>query len=533
MALLVPNVPLADDAELPSSVASYLGVRRSAVISTRLVRKSLDARHGRQRWLGVVRVELEDEARLLGRRPGLRMWTDKDESRYAVAEETGPVRVAAPGGARVVVVGAGPAGLFAALFLAESGVPVTLLERGEEVGARVGTVNAQWRRQRPVDAESNVVFGEGGAGTFSDGKIYTRRRDEDIGYVLRRFVDFGARTDILEEGWAHLGTDKVRGILPVFRARLAELGCEVRFGARVDDLVVEGGVCRGVVLADGSEVRGDAVVVAPGHSARDTVTMLVRRGAGAEARPIAIGVRIEHPQAVIDAARYGSEERGDLPPASYRLAWHPPSGPKARTFCMCPGGMVVPATHTPDRVVVNGMSFAAQRAFWANAAIIVEVEPEAYGGGGPLAGYAWQDAIERRAFELGGEDGTAPAQRAVDFLERTVSGELPRTSYPLGVRSVALDALLPGDVLVGLSRALVDFHRKLPGYLHAEALLVAPETRTTSPIRLLRDDEGASVGLPGLYPSGEGAGFGGGIVSCALDGVRIARAISARWTARA
>lgn len=529
MLLLVPNVPLPDEGgDLAGAVARWLGVGRGRVVEVKLVRRSLDARHRRQRWLGVCRVVLTEGAPPRGARPGVRPWTEKDDQRYGVIEAAVPALGRVPEGTRVIVVGAGPAGLFAALWLAEAGVPVLLLERGEEVGARVATVNAQWRRSRPIDPESNVVFGEGGAGTFSDGKIYTRRRDHEIGYVLRRFVDFGARADILEEGWAHLGTDKVRGVLPVFRARLAELGCEVRFGARVDDLVVEDGRCVGVRLADGRDERGTAVIVAPGHSARDTVTMLVGHGAEAEARPIAVGVRIEHPQTVIDAARYGREDRGDLPAASYRLAWNPRQGRKARTFCMCPGGMVVPASNDPARVVVNGMSFAAQRAYWANAAVIVEIEPADYGASDVLAGYRWQDVIEARAFEAGGGDGSAPTQRALDLLEARVSGDLPRTSYPLGARSADLRQVLPDLVLRGLADALRGFDRKLPGYLHEDALLLAPETRTTSPVRLLRDDGYEAVGLPGLVPSGEGAGYGGGIVSCALDGVRVAQALALR-----
>jgi uncharacterized FAD-dependent dehydrogenase len=523
--LLVPNVPIAEGADPRKAVSRLLGVSPSRLEDVRLVRRSLDARHGVQRWRGVYRVTLEGAPR--HEPPGLRAWTDKDDVRYGLTDGAAPERAVVAPDRRVLVVGAGPAGLFAALWLAEAGVPVTLFERGSAVHDRVDEVNGHWRRKRPLDPESNTVFGEGGAGTFSDGKIYTRRRDGEIGYVLRRFVDFGARADILEEGWAHLGTDKVRAVLPVFRARLRELGVDVRFRTRVDDVIVEGGRVVGVVLADGSEVRGAAVLVAPGHSARDTVRRLVERGAAAEARPIAVGARIEHPQSVIDRARYGLDERGDLPAASYRLAWHPASGPKARTFCMCPGGMIVPAAPDPGRVVVNGMSFAAQRSFWANAAIIVEVEPAIFGGTGPCAGYAWQDAIERAAFAQGGGDETAPAQRAVDLLSGRASGSLPDTSYPLGVRPADLRDVLPGIVVEGMHAAVRDFDRKLPGFLHPEALLVAPETRTTSPVRLLRDVNGQSTTLPGLFPMGEGAGYGGGIVSCALDGLRVARGVHA------
>jgi uncharacterized FAD-dependent dehydrogenase len=521
--ILVSNVLLPEDRSgLSEVVAEHLGILPTSVHEAKVVRKSLDARHGKQTWRAAVRVDCEDEARL-ARMPGVRLWVPRDDIRYGLTDGARPMR-RTWADAPWFVVGAGPAGLFAALFLAEAGAPVVLLERGGPVEDRVPAVNGYWRRKLPLDADNNLVFGEGGAGTFSDGKIYTRRRDGEVGYILRRFVDFGARSDILEEGWAHLGTDKVRAILPVFRARLRELGVEVRYHSRVDDLVVRDGRAVGVRLADGSEHVGAGVMVAPGHSARDTVRMMVRHGAAAARRPIAIGARIEHPQSLIDASRYNGE-RGDLPAASYRLAYHPSQGPKARTFCMCPGGMVVPAADRPERVVVNGMSFAAQRSYWANSAVIVEVQPDAYGGEGPLAGYDWQDAIEARAFEAGGGEGKAPAQRVVDLIDDVVSSELPRTSFPLGIHAASLPDVLPGHVLKGMIAAIRHFDTKLPGFLSPDALLVAPETRTTSPVRLLRGDEYASPALPGLYPVGEGAGYGGGIVSCALDGLRAAAMI--------
>lgn len=529
MALLVPNVVLPDgesEDDLREAAASHLGVERSRIAAVHRVRRSLDARHGRQRWLGVLRVEAADEEALADVAPGVRPWNDRDDERYGLVS-LDPTPVRWPGERPVVVVGAGPAGLFCALWLAEAGVPVVLLERGSAVEERVKEVNGHWRRKLALDPESNVVFGEGGSGTFSDGKIYTRRRDGEVGWILRRFVDMGAREDILEEGWAHLGTDKVRGVLPNFRARLRELGAEVRFRSRVDGLDVADGAVRGVVLASGEVVPASAVVVAPGHSARDTIRMLVEAGADAVRRPIAVGARIEHPQAVIDRARYGDDPDPELPAASYRLAHHPPKGPKARTFCMCPGGVVVPAANQPGRVVVNGMSFSARRAYWANAAIIVEVEPEHYGAGGPLAGYAWQDAIETRAFDAGGGDESAPAQRVVDLFAERVSPDLPRASFALGVRSADLREVLPGRILRGMADAIRAFDRKLPGYLHPDAVLIAPETRTTSPVRLLRDEGLQSPSVRGLYPSGEGAGYGGGIVSCALDGLRVAQAICA------
>ncbi len=524
MALLVSNIVLAGDENTwHATVAAHLGLAVDQVLQVRLVRRSLDARHHKQVAKGAFKVEVVDEARVLEGSSGARLWRDKDAIRYGLIDAA-PAPRSWPPGSRWIVVGAGPAGMFAALFLAEAGASVLLLERGGPVRERVKTVNAYWRGKGTVDPENNLVFGEGGAGTFSDGKIYTRRRDSDVGYVLRRFVDFGASSHILEEGWAHLGTDKVRAILPVFRERLRELGVEVRFHSRVDDVLVEGRRVVGVRVGE-IEERATGVVVAAGHSARDTIRMLVRRGAAAERRPIAVGARIEHPQGLIDRVRYGRDQRAELPAASYRLAYNGRDGTKARTFCMCPGGMVVPAMDSPDRVVVNGMSFAAQRSRWANSAIIVEVQPEAYGAGGPDAGYAWQDEIERRAHDIAGGAGAAPAQRVQDLLEDTLSAELPRVSYPLGVTSVSLRQVLPAPVVKGMVQALTDFNRRMPGFVGPEAVLMAPETRTTSPIRLLRGRDFGSATLRGLYPVGEGAGYGGGIVSCALDGLRAARAI--------
>lgn len=526
MALLVGNAPWpGEEADLRLVVADHLGVSPEQVTEARLVKRSLDARHGRQVWRAVYRVEAGDAAGILAKGvASVRAWTERDQRRYGLADWT-PAR---PdwGDLRPVVVGAGPAGLFAALYLAESGAPVVLLERGEPVEDRVRTVNANWRGKAPLDPESNVVFGEGGAGTFSDGKIYTRRRDGDLGYVFRRLVDFGADPSVLEESWAHLGTDKVRAILPRFRARLQELGVKIRFRARVVDLRVEAGRCTGVVIEGGEVLAGHPVIVATGHSARDSGEMLRRAGARATARPVAVGARIEHPQALIDTARYG--ERGDLPAATYRLSYNREGGRKAHTFCMCPGGMVVPATNHPARVVVNGMSFAARRAFWANSAVIVEVRPEDYGSEDPLAGYAWQDAIERACFEAAGGDYRAPAQRVVDLLAGRPSVDLPRTSYPQGVTPVDLRTVLPPFVMEGMIAAIRHFEREIPGFAGPEAVLIAPETRTTSPVRFERDEHGCATAVDDLYPAGEGAGYGGGIVSCALDGFRIARHLASQ-----
>ncbi|MFT4622097.1 MAG: putative FAD-dependent dehydrogenase, partial [Myxococcota bacterium] len=425
-----------------------------------------------------------------------------------------------------------------ALYLAEAGASVTLLERGDAVQSRVRTVNGWWRGSMPLDAESNLVFGEGGAGTFSDGKIYTRRRDGELGFIFRRLVDFGAAPEVMREAWAHLGTDKIRALLPPFRERLQELGVDVRFGACVQRLIVEAGRCVGVSLTSGEEVRGGPVLVGVGHSARDGLRMMVDAGAKASARGIAVGVRVEHPQELIDEARYGRPERGDLPPASYRLTHAPPGGARrAHTFCMCPGGMVVPATNHAGRVVVNGMSFAARRAFWANSAVIAEVSVGDFerdlgrlAVDDPLIGLDWQDRVETRAFDLGGKNYSAPSQRIQEFMNGTASGTLPRTSYPLGVEPTDLHELLPGYLTDALRQAMLGFEKTIPGFGGQDGVMIAPETRTTSPVRFDRDERQCSTTVEGLYPIGEGAGYAGGIVSSALDGLRSARAILLQHT---
>ena len=525
MALLVSGVEWPGEGIDPARViARALSVKPAAIGEILLVKKSLDARQRRKRWLANYRVTLEPAEREAGiRAHGVRRWSERDDLRYGLVLPFQTRPASWPAASRPVVVGAGPAGLFAALRLAEAGAPVLLLERGNPVKPRVKSVNAFWRGGA-LDPEDNVVYGEGGAGTFSDGKIYTRRRDGELGYIFQRLVDFGADRERLQEGWGHLGTDKVRALLPVFRQRLMDLGVEVRFGARVTGFLAEGGRCVGVELDGGERVERGPVIVAAGHSARDTAEALVAAGAAAEQRAVAIGARIEHPQAIIDDARYRGE-RGELPPASYRLAYNSPTGVKARTFCMCPGGMVVPATNHLERVVVNGMSFAARRAFWANSALIVEVPPAAFPGDDPLAGFRFQDAVEARAFELAGRSYAAPAQRVEDLLAGVMSAELPRTSYPQGVAPADLREVLPEAIIQGMVDALRSFEHKLPGFAGPDAVLIAPETRTTAPLRFLRDAEMHSTTLTDLLPVGEGAGYAGGIISAALDGVRAAESI--------
>ena len=536
MPLLVANVPWRGEGQDPTpEIARRLGVSDTDVSEHQLLKRSVDGRRRPPVWQANYRVVLcsaEAEARCLTRKiHGVRPFRERDESRWGDSR-TAPVETCSST-VRPIVVGAGPAGLFAALALAEAGAKPILVERGGPVEDRHHDVRRFWRHAE-LNPESNVVYGEGGAGAFSDGKIYTRRRDGDLGWIFQRFVDFGASPEILAEGWAHLGTDRIRAILPVLRQRLLDLGTEVHFHTTVADLVVHNGRCVGVQTTDGRSFTGSVVLLATGHSARDVWEFLAAVGVRMEQRPIHIGARIEHPQKLIDLARYGAP-RGDLPPASYRLTSNPPkragtrSTRRAHTFCMCPGGTIVGATNHPGRVVVNGMSYSKRKAFWANSAVVTEVFPEDYGEDDPLAGTRFQDAIEQRAFEIGGGAYRAPAQRVTDLLAGRASTELPRTSYPLGVLPCDLRAVLPTPILDGMVAAIRHFHRKVPGFAGSDAILIAPETRTTAPLRILRDPNLEAEGLPGLLPIGEGAGYAGGIISAALDGLRAAQSVAARY----
>ena len=523
MALLVSNVPWSKDGDPQQTLCRHLKIKPADLLEFELLKRSVDARRRPPVWQANYRVVVKDEARLLNRKQhGVREYSKRDAKRYQQIQ-LDLVTPIFPKGHKTIVIGAGPAGMFGALRFAEGGSSVLLVERGGAVEDRHYHVRDFWRH-RKLHPESNVVYGEGGAGAFSDGKIYTRKRDGELGWVFRRLVDFGADPEILEEGWAHLGTDKIRQILPNLRRKIVELAGEVRFDTCVTDLIVENGRCVGVRLSDGTEEKADVVVMATGHSARDSWKMMIDAGAEAEQRSIRIGARIEHPQKLIDRALYGSE-RGELPAASYRLVSRPPknSGKRgAHTFCMCPGGTVVGATSEEGRVVVNGMSYSGRKAFWANSAIIVEVTKEDFGSDHPLAGVEFQDRLERKAFELGGGEFNAPAQRVSDFLREESSTDLPRTSYTQGVSPSNLWELFPRKIAEGLREAIVFFDRKIPGFAGDEGVLIAPETRTTAPIRFLRNEQMEAVGLPGMMPIGEGAGYAGGIASAALEGFRAA-----------
>ena len=438
---------------------------------------------------------------------------------------------------RPVVVGAGPCGYFCALLLAQMGFKPLLLERGKPVKERSADTFGFWRGKRPFNPESNAQFGEGGAGTFSDGKLYSQVRDpRHLGRkVLEELVAAGANPEILVLHRPHIGTFKLATVVRGLRAQITALGGEIRFESRVDRLELrpEDHSVRGVTLADGSFIAANQVVMAVGHSARDSFAMLHTQGVAMERKPFSVGFRIEHPQPLIDAARWGDcAGHPQLGAAEYKLVHHASNGRCVYSFCMCPGGLVVGATSEPGRVVTNGMSQHSRNERNANSGIVVNIEPsdaEPYGDhpGDPLAGVAFQRHWESRAYALGGETFAAPGQRLADFLAGRSSQATGcvQPSYAPGVTLTDLSSALPDYAIEALREALPAFNSKIADYAMDDAMLTGVETRTSSPIRVPRGEQLESINTPGLYPAGEGAGFAGGILSAAIDGIRVAEAV--------
>jgi uncharacterized protein len=509
-----------DETALVRRAASRLGVAAASLREVAAVRRSLDARKkGQPRWL--VNVEATLEAAL----PAL---------------PAGVVPVAPPGPAPApvrepaalpVILGAGPAGLFCAFALLERGVRSLVLDRGKPVSPRRRDV-AKLMRSGELDPESNMNFGEGGAGAYTDGKLGTRIHHPAVRKVVELFARFGGVARILSEGKPHVGSDLLPGAVSAMVAELERGGCAFHWDARAVDLEVQEGRVRGVRLADGRTVDGDRVVLAPGNSAREIFELFAARGWPVEAKPFAAGYRAEHPQALVDRIQYGrAAGHPRLPPADYKLALNPRVGGEARgvfSFCMCPGGVVVPTPTEPGMQCTNGMSNSHRSSPFANAGIVVAVSPAdfaAEGFEGPLAGLAWQRKWERTAFDLGGGGYRAPAQRITDFLAGKPGRAPGRSSYHPGLGHADLSSLYPPQIQAALREALRGFDRRMKGFVTEEGILVGVETRTSSPCRLVRGEDLQSPGIRGLYPAGEGAGYAGGIVSSAVDGLRVAEAI--------
>ncbi|HTJ99816.1 MAG TPA: NAD(P)/FAD-dependent oxidoreductase [Bordetella sp.] len=515
------------EAALPQAIAARLAVPPSDLLSFQVYRRGYDARkRDLIQLVYTIDAQLRDEAAVRARLEGDAHIAPTPDMEYRFVANAGM----APGAARPVVVGMGPCGLFAGLILAQMGFRPIILERGKAVRERTKDTFGLWRKQ-VLNPESNVQFGEGGAGTFSDGKLYSQIKDPRyLGRkVLQEFVLAGAPEEILYVSKPHIGTFRLVSMVEKMRASIEALGGEIRFQSRVEDLDLDQGRVRGLKLANGEYLSCTHLVLAVGHSARDTFQMLHDRGIYLEAKPFSIGFRIEHPQSLIDRGRFGKHVRHPvLGAADYKLVHHCANGRAVYSFCMCPGGTVVAATSEPNRVVTNGMSQYSRAERNANAGIVVGITPADYPGG-PLAGIDFQRHWESRAFELGGGGYLAPAQRVEDFLARRPSTALGKVqpSYTPGVTPTDLSTALPDYAIEAIREALPAFDRKLKGYAMGDALLTGVETRTSSPLRIKRkDDDYQSINTVGLYPAGEGAGYAGGIFSAAIDGIEIAEAVA-------
>jgi len=512
--------------------AKSAGLGKDRLGTGRLLRKSLDARKGfsvgfRMQVELLEKSELPSEVRP---GPGAAAGIALGESDRRLPP---PQRL--PSQRRVVVVGSGPAGTFAALRLVQAGAQVALVEQGKQVQPRRRDLALLTRGE--LVADSNYCFGEGGAGTYSDGKLYTRVKDRQAVFeTLCTLVEHGADPEIAVESRPHIGSNRLPGILAELRQHLIALGVEYHFGERVDDLLLtQRGELTGVRCASGRELLGDAVVLAVGHSARRIYELCARRGVELVAKPFAIGARVEHPQPLIDRMQYGSAaEHPALPAAFYQLTAQA-GGRGVYSFCMCPGGWVVPCATEPEGLCTNGMSLKRRDSPLANAALVVTVEPADYAAwglspGDPLAGMAFQRALERSGYLAGGGGFIAPAQRLTDFMAGRRSDSVLRSTYRPGICPGDLASVLPPFVTAALREAARRFDRTMPGFLSKEAQLVGIETRTSSPVRIVRAASYMSPTLPGLYPIGEGAGYAGGIVSAAIDGLRAADAIIERFS---
>ena len=528
------------ETDLKAAILTRLGIAPADLVDYTIFRRGYDARkQSNIHFIYTVDVELRQASAVAARlRDDLRVRPTPDMAYRYVAQ--------APAGFanRPVVIGAGPCGLFATLILARMGFRPILLERGKEVRERTQDTWGLWR-QGKLDPESNVQFGEGGAGTFSDGKLHSQIKDPGFRgrKVLEEFVAADAPPEILYVSKPHIGTFRLVRVVENLRATIERLGGAIRFQSRVADLAIERdatgtGQVRGVVLASGERIAADHVVLAIGHSARDTFRLLHERGVHLEAKPFSIGVRAEHPQALIDRARLGAAAGHPLlGAADYKLVHHCGNGRSVYSFCMCPGGQVVAAASELGGVVTNGMSQYSRAERNANAALVVDVSPADFPGdaaNNPLAGIAFQRRWEEAAFKAGGENYAAPAQKIGDFLAGRPSTELGavRPSYTPGIHLTDLAACLPDYVVAALREAIPAFDKQIHGFAMADALLTGVETRTSSPVRITRDQQLESVNTRGLFPGGEGAGYAGGILSAAVDGIRLAEAVALDLTSR-
>lgn len=515
-----------NEAELEQEILSALNIRKNQLVDFTVFRRGFDARSKNKiTLLYTIDVTTDNEAAVLEKQAGnqnVRVTPDMSYKYVAKAPENLAERP--------VVIGFGPCGIFVGLVLAEMGYKPIILDRGKEVRERTKDTFGFWRT-RTLNTESNVQFGEGGAGTFSDGKLYTQINDKKHygRKVLNDFVDAGAPEEILYVSKPHIGTFKLVGMVEKMRAKIVELGGEIRFNSRVDDLHIEQGQITGLTLSDGQQIKSKHIALATGHSARDTFEMLHNKGVYMEAKSFSIGFRIEHNQSAIDEVLFGKNAGNPiLGAADYKLVHHCKNGRSVYSFCMCPGGTVVAATSEENRVVTNGMSQYSRNERNANSAIVVGIDPSDYPNSSPLAGIELQRQLESAAYVLGGENYDAPAQLVGDYLAGQSSTQLGKVepSYKPGVKLTDMTGILPDYCLEAIREAIPAFNKKIRGFALKDAMLTGVETRTSSPVSIKRGADYQSINTKGLYPAGEGAGYAGGIMSAAIDGIRVAEAIA-------
>jgi hypothetical protein len=512
VSIKLPPAFAADERRLKMQLAEELAVNPKRITGYHILKRSIDARSRQAHFILQLEVFIDEPVNAL---PAF------DPQLQNVSN--------AP---HVLIVGAGPAGLFAALRFISLGIKPIIIERGKDVRSRRRDL-AVMNKEGIVNPESNYCFGEGGAGTYSDGKLYTRSTKRgNVQRILQLFVHFGADESILYDAHPHIGTNKLPQIITAMREQVITCGGEVRFNTKLTDILLDGDRIRAVATSTGEQVPCSQVLLATGHSARDIFTLLLNKQINVECKPFALGVRIEHPQLIIDRSQYHCIVRDPyLPPASYSLVAQE-YGRGVFSFCMCPGGIIAPAATAPGEIVVNGWSPSKRNSPYANSGTVVAVDEKdfaQYGFTGPLAGMQYQQMVEQKAFEVGGGRLVAPAQRMVDFVDGKVSATLPDCSYLPGIHSAAIKHVLPKYLNEALRKALIDFGKKMKGYYTNEAVLVATESRTSSPVRIPRDKETLQhPQIKGLYPCAEGAGYAGGIVSAAIDGERCAEAIAAQ-----
>ncbi|WP_368164240.1 NAD(P)/FAD-dependent oxidoreductase [Aeromonas sp. R6-2] len=515
-----------EEGALLDAIAAKLAIPAGQVLSFSLFKRGYDARKKSNiQLIYTVDVEVANPEPLLAKfksDPQVRPTPDMAYKFVAKAPDNLQERP--------LVIGFGPCGLFAGLVLAQMGFNPIIVERGKEVRERTKDTFGFWRK-RTLNPESNVQFGEGGAGTFSDGKLYSQVKDPHFygRKVITEFVEAGAPEEILYVSKPHIGTFKLVTMIEKMRAKILELGGEIRFSTRVDDIHMEEGQITGVTLSNGEEIKTRHVVLAVGHSARDTFEMLYERGVYMEAKPFSVGFRIEHKQSMIDAARFGpSAGHPILGAADYKLVHHCKNGRTVYSFCMCPGGTVVAATSEEGRVVTNGMSQYSRAERNANSAIVVGISPEQDYPGDPLAGIRLQRELEANAYVLGGETYDAPAQKIGDFLKGRKPGELGdvQPSFTPGIHLTDLSKALPAFAIEAIREAIPAFDRQIKGFASEDGLLTGVETRTSSPVCIKRGKDYQSINLKGFYPAGEGAGYAGGILSAGIDGIKVAEAVA-------